>query len=514
MVAQFALPFQYVEDEKSLGATALAGLPVCVELMRAARLRESIERHVVARGPESQGWADAEMVQAAILLNLAGGEAVDDFDSLEADGGFSMLMDRMATHGLTPAERSAQELRWRKSRERAVPSPSAVFRYLELFHDGEQEVARRADTAPKAFIPKPRAALSGLSRVNADLVAFVQRVAPQAVATLDMDATLVPTTKRSALFCYKQFRAYQPLNTWWAEQGLMLHSEFRDGNVPAGHEQLRVLKDALACLPEGVRKVRLRSDTAAYQVELLRYLAEGRDERFGTIDFSISSDVTPEFKKAVGELPESAWNKLGPARNAAGTDTAGQEWAEVVYVPNWAGHSKKGPSYRFIAIREPLRQLALPGVGGQQELPFPTMDFSSRGRYKLFGIVTNRDLAGDALIHWHRERCGKSEEAHAVMKNDLAGGQLPSGKFGANAAWWAMMVLAFNLNIILKRHALGGAWADRRMKALRFGFLCIPGWVVRHARQLSVRISASHPALKWLAIARERIAAWLRGTDP
>ena len=30
----------------------------------------------------------------------------------------------------------------------------------------------------------------------------------------------------------------------------MLSSEFRDGNVPAGHEQLRVLKESLRHLPE------------------------------------------------------------------------------------------------------------------------------------------------------------------------------------------------------------------------------------------------------------------------
>ena len=39
-----------------------------------------------------------------------------------------------------------------------------------------------------------------------------------------------------------------------------MHSEFRDGNVPAGFDQLRVFKEALGCLPEGVKKVRLRSD--------------------------------------------------------------------------------------------------------------------------------------------------------------------------------------------------------------------------------------------------------------
>ena len=43
------------------------------------------------------------------------------------------------------------------------------------------------------------------------------------------------------------------------------------------------------------------------------------------------------------------------------------------------------------------------------------------------------DWEGGRLIDWHHERCGKSEEAHAVMKEDLAGGKLPSGKFGENA---------------------------------------------------------------------------------
>ena len=75
-------------------------------------------------------------------------------------------------------------------------------------------------------------------------------------------------------------------------------------------------------------------------------------------------------------------------------------------------------------------------LGDAEQLPFLTMSFPTLGHYKLFGPVTNRTLAGDELIRWQRERCGKSEEAHAVMKDDLAGGRLPSGLFGANAAWW------------------------------------------------------------------------------
>ena len=96
----------------------------------------------------------------------------------------------------------------------------------------------------------------------------VQAQHPATQATLDMDATLIETHKRPALYCYKHFKAYQPLNTWWAEQGLIVHSEFRDGTGPAGHEQVRVLEEAARLLPAGVTKLYLRSDTAAYQQDL------------------------------------------------------------------------------------------------------------------------------------------------------------------------------------------------------------------------------------------------------
>jgi hypothetical protein len=78
-------------------------------------------------------------------------------------------------------------------------------------------------------------------------------------------------------------------------------------------------------------------------------------------------------------------------------------------------------------------------------------------RYKVFGIVTNMDWKGARLINWFNERCGKSEEAHAIMKDDLAGGKLPSDDFGENAAWWWIMILAFNLNAIMKKMAMGNS---------------------------------------------------------
>ena len=479
-MAQGLLPFQYESEAGEAGLTGFAGLPLYLELWRAAGLEESVARHVAVSG--TQGWSDRQLVSALVLLNLVGGDGLDDLERLEADGGLCQLVRAAEAHGQSRRERRAEEARWRRQRSRTLPSSHPAGRWLAGFHDAGEEARREAG---RAFIPRPSRGVAGLWRVNGDLLRGVQARHPVAQATLDMDATLIETHKRQALYCYKHFKAYQPLNTWWAEQGLIVHSEFRDGNVPAGFEQLRVLEEAIGLLPEGVKKLYLRSDTAGYQQDLLKYCAEGRNERFGVIEFAVGADVTAEFKQAVAELPETAWRTLD--RIVDGKRYAGdQQWAEVGYVPNWAGMSKKTPDYRFLAIREALRELDL---GDAEQLPFPTMNFGTLGRYKLFGLVTNRTLAGDALIRWQRERCGKSEEAHAAMKEDLAGGRLPSGLFGANAAWWAIMVLAHNLNAMMKRQVLGGDWGVRRMKAMRLHLIALPGRVVRHARRLIVRLS-------------------------
>ena len=143
------------------------------------------------------------------------------------------------------------------------------------------------------------------------------------------------------------------------------------------------------------------------------------------------------------------------------------------------------------------------------ELPFPAMELSNRGWYKVFGVVTNRSITADELIWWSRQRCGKGEEVHSVLKSDLAGGRLPSGLFGANAAWWAISVLAFNLNSAMKRLVLGEQWVGKRLKAVRFALIALPGRVMRHARRLIIRLARGHPSYELLLRAIRGYWRWL-----
>ena len=53
--------------------------------------------------------------------------------------------------------------------------------------------------------------------------------------------SLVATYKAEALYGYLGDKTYQPMTTYWAEQDMVVHSEFRDGNVPANYQNLRAV---------------------------------------------------------------------------------------------------------------------------------------------------------------------------------------------------------------------------------------------------------------------------------
>jgi hypothetical protein len=181
-MAQGLLPYKYEEEKKTGGLTSLAGLPLYLDLAYALRLPESIERHMALR--PSQGWSNSQMILSLIFLALAGGDCVDDLRILEADEGFCRILGQVA-----PQHSS----RWRATRSRNIPSPSSVFRYLAAFHADEGSVQGTASVPQSA-------ALAGLISVNRDLIASIQQKSPVATATLDMDATLIDTEKRDALF--------------------------------------------------------------------------------------------------------------------------------------------------------------------------------------------------------------------------------------------------------------------------------------------------------------------------
>jgi hypothetical protein len=135
-------------------------------------------------------------------------------------------------------------------------SARSALDFLKRLHDPDLEMSQPG----KAVIVAETEGLSGLGRVNAHLLAQVQKHHPVDVATLDLDASIHPCNKREALVAYEHGRAYQPVIVVWSEQKLAVHDQFRDGNVPAGMGNVGVLEAALKPLPQGISKKCVRGD--------------------------------------------------------------------------------------------------------------------------------------------------------------------------------------------------------------------------------------------------------------
>src|SRR2546430_11027993 len=213
-----------------------------------------------------------------------------------------------------------------------IPSPEAARQFLYQFHDEEKitEAKQRRAPGQEAYIPEEKEALQGLGRVNGDLIAAMgQQCAEQKVATVDEDATIIESRKREAKATYEGERGYQPMLAVWAETGLILADEFRDGNVPAMMSPLTAAKAAFRALPSTVETVYYRGDSASHEHELMDWLRNPERENGpkGFIGFAISARMSAELAKAIDEVREDQWQMVKEESDAI------RCCAEVAFVP-------------------------------------------------------------------------------------------------------------------------------------------------------------------------------------
>ena len=138
--------------------------------------------------------------------------------------------------------------------------------------------------------------------------------------------------------------------------------------------------------------------------------------------------------------------------------------------------------------------------------------FADGSEVKHYAVVTNDwGREGGAILRWQRGKAGTVEKVHDVLKNELGAGVMPSAKFGANAAWFRLNVLTYNLLSILKHRALPRELHNARPKRLRFQILRRAGEIIRHARRLSLRVAGMSRALVGvLSAARAKLATLAR----
>ncbi len=166
----------------------------------------------------------------------------------------------------------------------------------------------------------------------------------------------------------------------------------------------------------------------------------------------------------IAAIPDDEWTPIPYFLDGA-------DVAETTYRP----FGKKGQPCRLIVRRvrpTPGTQLAL------------FVEFS----YHAF--ITDR--AGDTLVlEADHRRHAEIENAIRDLKYGVGLNHMPSGRFGANAAWLAFNVIAHNLMRWLTRIALGEKLLSTG--TIRRRFLRVPGHLTRRSRGTQLHLARRWP---------------------
>lgn len=452
--AQWKIPYEISADPMGGTVTGLGGVAVASRAFRGMGLPGACDENLGVLRRIRLGYTAGEIAEAVSCALLLGAECVEDMDRLREDPAMEKML------GYRP------------------PSARAVRDWLERCHDAEAVERAREQALElelKSSVPEPTEGLRGLQAVvgvSARAAAARQPGGSPQVATVDLDATVVESGKRSAMVAYTGERGYQPVIAVWAEARAVLATEFRDGNVPAGKDPVCCARLAFAEIPANVRELAFRGDSACDNRELLDWLddVERDGGPRGVIRYAVSARMEPDLAVAARRVADAAWTTFGHD-----SDGTLKQCAELDYVPGLRSENKHARPRRYIGLRF---------LKPQGEL------FDDGHDRKHFAVVTNRGETAEKVIAWHREKAGTVEHVHDEMKNELAAARPPSQKFGANAAWFAINALAYNVAAALRAADPEPEGRVRRVRGVRYHLLTASARLSRLSRKIVLRFAA------------------------
>jgi hypothetical protein len=406
-----------------------------------------------------RGYSEGQMVESLVLLQTVGGDCPEDIRLLANDP----CLERGL--GYSP------------------PKVTAAREFLELFHDEQIELQRPSREVQKSFILPSSEPVAALQQVQAHTVRriakrYAQQGQAEQIATVDQDTTIIESRKRAALPHYEGGRGYQPMVAVWAEADLVLADEFRDGNVPARQAPLTCAQMAFAALPTDMTRRFFRGDSACHDNELIGWLRhpDRAAESGGPIEFAISATITDDLAREIRRIPNKQWTTFDTE-----PDGTLRQWAEVPFVPSDSYEHKDSQPLRYVGLR-----LLKP-----QGLLFA--DGSDRHHH---AVITNRQVSGDKLLNWHREKAGTVEHVHDEIKNGLGGGHMPSQRFAVNAAWFKLALLSYNLASAIKGLCFDPEERTVRFKKYRLLLVHLAGRMNRNNCVMGLRLCAPTEAIR------------------
>jgi len=294
--------------------------------------------------------------------------------------------------------------------------------------------------------------LYGLLRVHRKILKLFMCKDLNEGYTLDIDATGIEANKYEAKKTYKGFRGYMPIVGHIAENGLVLGDEFREGNTTPQTRNLEFIRYCINQLPEGKQIKYLRSDSAAYQGAIIDYCEDNG------IEYGIGGDLDESVKKAIDKIPSEKWR-----------DYKDGSIADTVHTMN-----NNRNAFRLIVISK-LYQADV----------FCDLDY--KNRYKV--IATNMTGLPEVIVDWYNQRGDCSENRIKDLKIGFGMERLPCGQFEANAVFFRIGVIAYNLYKLFVTKVLDKSWSKFQVQTTRWRLYQKAGKVVSHAGQTILKIS-------------------------
>jgi len=298
--------------------------------------------------------------------------------------------------------------------------------------------------------------LEGLDRVRDKINERVLKKDGIEEYTLDADATEIIGEKTDALFTYNGNKGYMPMLGFLYENPVCLLDEFREGNVAPAFGQKEFYLRCKERMPRGKRIGSYRGDSASYQSGLFNQLEEDG------VKYGITADQGKAVRSAIGLIPSGDWKE--PVKGC------GYELAETVHCMN---ETKR--AFRLVVKREMRRQWGL---------------FEEEGPYFYHAVATNwleEEKSTEEVLKWHNQR-GQAENFNKELKIGFGMERMPCGQTYANAVFFRIGVLAYNLFIGFKRLSCPGSWMKQTIATFRWKMVQVAGRIVRHAGETVLKL--------------------------
>ncbi len=292
--------------------------------------------------------------------------------------------------------------------------------------------------------------------------------------TLDIDASEIIGNKKEAKKTYKFNKGYMPMIGHIAETNQIIEVDFREGNTAPKTQNLEFIKKCADNLPTGIKLARLRIDCAGYQKSIIQYCDKEN------IHFAIRAMMSQKIKDCYNGLDEEQWEQV--------LDKEGQPTTMHAHRTTHTISDYEKP-FTLVIQRTPK------SGQGQLDIDCDTDEIESNG-YIYRAIATSLESLSDSeIITWYNSRAEKSENKIKELMLDFGGAHMPCGQFEANALYFSICTLSYNLFVLFK-NILPKEFTKNRAKAIRLRIYAMAAKLVKHSRQYKLKLQkANHDLL-------------------